>query len=469
MSSATPERLDWRFSLRLALGVGGLFAFAVVALYFGAGTLLERALAREEASLVLDRSEDLRLAWQDAGQEGLANLLKELETTTGEQLAVRVDGPDHAVLFSGATANAPEIPWSRIYLPAAEIKSGVSFAGGWTATSVPLASGEILRAARFSGVVADVSTTYRGLFATAVAPLLLAGMAGGVLLVMFALRPLRRTVAVMRHIVRTGDWTSRVAPPKSGGEMRDLAEAFNAVLERQQRLVESLRQSLDHVAHDLRTPLTRLQVTVESGLGRSAPDGAAREVLADCLEEAQRVQATLDTLLDVAEAEAGAMRLKRETIRAAEILAEVAELYEFAAEEKGARLEVQTPAAVEFAGDHVRLRRALANLVDNALKYLGNGRLVTLSAAMDEREVCLRVQDDGLGISAEDLPRVWDRLFRADRSRSAPGMGLGLSLVRAIAEAHGGRAEVESAPGRGSVFTLRLPRTGPVKAAPSPS
>ena len=452
------EGLDWRFSLRLALGVGGLFAVAVVTLYFGAGSLMERALAREEASLVLDRSEDLRIAWQDSRSEGMANLLKDLETATGEQLAIRVEGPDGSVVFTGATANAPDAPWTELSVLRTDAKNGVSVAGGWTATAISVGSGETLLAARFSGVLTDVRTTYSGLFATAVAPLLLAGIVGGVLLVFIALRPLRRTVAVMRHIVLTGDWAARVAPPKSAGEMRNLAEAFNAVLERQQRLVDSLRQSLDHVAHDLRTPLTRLQVTVESGLVKSGPDGAARETLADCLEETQRVQATLDTLLDVAEAEAGAMNLRWETITAADMFAEVAELYEFAAEDKGAKLEVRVAPEIKFEGDRVRLRRAFANLVDNALKYLGNGHSIVLSAEWTDREVTLKVHDDGLGISPEDLPRIWDRLFRADRSRSAPGMGLGLSLVRAIAEAHEGRAEVESTPGRGSVFMVRLPR-----------
>jgi signal transduction histidine kinase len=141
-----------------------------------------------------------------------------------------------------------------------------------------------------------------------------------------------------------------------------------------------------------------------------------------------------------------------------DLLAEVAELYEFAAEEKGARLEVRAAPGLEFTGDRVRLRRALANLVDNSLKYLGDGRSVLLSAELTEREVLLQVTDDGIGIVPEDLPRIWDRLFRADRSRSAPGMGLGLSLVKAIAEAHDGRAEASSTPGHGSVFLLRLPR-----------
>jgi len=457
MSSAPNKRPDWRFSLRLALGVGGLFTIAVVAIYISAGKMLQRALAHEEAALVLDRREDIRLAWQYAGSESLVVFLQELEETTGEQLAVRVEGPNQMILFDGSTASAPEAPWAELSFAPEGKEKRVTAEKGWTATALRLSSGDILLVARFSSALADVRTSYRELFTSVVSPLLLAGVLGGVLLVMVALRPLRRTVAVMRHIVQTGDWAARVTPPRATGEMRDLAETFNAVLDRQQRLIESLRQSLDCVAHDLRTPLTRLQMAVETGLAKTERDSAAREALADSLEETQRVQATLDTLLDVAEAEAGAMKLKRETINAAALLAEVADLYEFTAEEKGAKLEIRVEEKIEFAGDHVRLRRALANLVDNALKYLGSGRLVVLSAELTDREVILRVKDEGLGIPPEDLARIWDRLFRVDRSRSAPGMGLGLSLVKAIAEAHGGRAEVDSAVGRGSVFSLRLP------------
>ncbi|MFT3870449.1 MAG: ATP-binding protein [Nibricoccus sp.] len=453
------KRPDWRFSLRLALGVGGLFAIAVVVIYFSAGTMLERALTREEAALVLDRREDIRLAWQNDGAESLTAFLNELDGTTGEQLAVRIERSDQSLLFEGATVDAPQAPWTKLRFSPLGNEKHVAAAEGWTATAILLPSGDILFVGRFSSALADVRKTYRGLFANVVAPLLLAGVLGSVFMVIFALRPLRNTVGVMRHIVQTGDWSARVSPPRSEGEMRDLAEAFNAVLDRQQRLVESLRQSLDCVAHDLRTPLTRLQVAVETGLSKTPRDSAAREALADGLEETQRVQATLDTLLDVAEAEAGAMKLKRETINAADLLAEVADLYEFAAEEKGAKLEVRVASKMEFVGDHVRLRRALANLVDNALKYLGNGRLVVLSAERIDREIILRVEDDGIGIPREDQVRIWDRLFRVDRSRSAPGMGLGLSLVKAIAEAHDGRAEVSSGVERGSVFQLRLPGT----------
>ncbi|MFV1959961.1 MAG: sensor histidine kinase, partial [Planctomycetota bacterium] len=138
-------------------------------------------------------------------------------------------------------------------------------------------------------------------------------------------------------------------------------------------------------------------------------------------------------------------------------------LYELVAEERGDRLAVDVEPGLTVRADAGRLRQALANLVDNALKYGGHGIgdqgiTVTLRARGNEGEVCLVVEDEGPGIPAEDLPRIFDRLYRGDRSRHERGLGLGLGFVRAIAEAHGGSVEVESTPGRGSVFTLRLPR-----------
>jgi signal transduction histidine kinase len=133
------------------------------------------------------------------------------------------------------------------------------------------------------------------------------------------------------------------------------------------------------------------------------------------------------------------------------------ELYADVAEEKGIALALDAPADLALPADRTRLRQALANLVDNALKYTPRGGRVRLSARPEGPSVVFECADDGPGISADDLPRIWDRLYRGDRSRSERGLGLGLSLVRAIARAHGGDASVESSPGQGSAFRLRLP------------
>jgi signal transduction histidine kinase len=166
----------------------------------------------------------------------------------------------------------------------------------------------------------------------------------------------------------------------------------------------------------------------------------------------------LTTLMDISEAETGTMKLNVTEVALAKLAAEVVELYEDTAEDAGVALLSEVPAELVVPADRDRLRQALANLVDNAIKYTPRGGRVDLAAAADGEAVVIRVADTGLGISEQDLPRIFDRLYRGDQSRATRGLGLGLNLVRAYIEAQGGRVSVKSEPGRGSIFEIRLPR-----------
>jgi signal transduction histidine kinase len=272
-----------------------------------------------------------------------------------------------------------------------------------------------------------------------------------------ATRPLRQVTDTARRIVATGDLQARVPAPAGGGELGDLVRQFNTVLVQNAALIGAQRETLDNLAHDLRTPLARLRGTADLALQNQTDSAAAREALADCLEESERVLRLLETLLDVSAAETGALPLRRERLDLGAVLTDAVGLYREVAEEKNITLHIEKPAPVFVDGDALRLGQAVANLLDNALKYTPAGGRVRLAAWPEPGFGLIEVSDTGPGVPPAEREKIWRRLYRGDASRSQRGLGLGLSLVKAIVEAHHGTVAVDEADGGGARFTVRLP------------
>ena len=248
-------------------------------------------------------------------------------------------------------------------------------------------------------------------------------------------------------------------PVTTRDETGILAAAFNDLTERRERLEAQRKAMVSDIAHELRSPLTNIRGWLEvTRDGLVDPDPA---LLGSLHEEALVLQRVIDDLQDLADADAGTLRLHREPVRCDELLQQVAAAHRVAADAAGVELRTEAEAEGEpwLDADPVRMRQALGNLVSNALRHTPAGGTVTLTVRRDGDDVVLEVADTGTGIAPDDLPHVFDRFWRAEKSRSrrTGGSGLGLPIVRHLVAAHGGTVRAASEPGTGSVFSLRLP------------
>jgi len=322
---------------------------------------------------------------------------------------------------------------------------------------VHLPGGYLLQAGKEIQDRKEILEHFRNTIIGVTSGMILIGLAGGMFLAFRALRPVRDLSRTTQSIIATGNVAARVAETSAGDEIEELARLFNRMLERIENLINGMRDALDNVAHDLRTPMTRLRGIAELALQAEQRPEQQRDALVSCIEETDRILALLNSLMDISEAETGAMRLNLEMIDLSSLIHETVDLYGYLAEEKDIALAVNCAPDVRVTGDRARMRQVVGNLVDNAIKYSEPGGAVSITVSRQQTEVSIAVRDDGCGISPEEKPHIWDRLHRGDRSRSQPGLGLGLSLVRAIVQAHSGRVDVQSAPVQGAIFTVSFP------------
>jgi heavy metal sensor kinase len=274
----------------------------------------------------------------------------------------------------------------------------------------------------------------------------------------------RRAVSGITAVTHTaqkisaGALQERVPVKPRGDEIDQLATTFNQMLDRIQTLLTEIKEMGDNIAHDLRSPVTRIRGTAEVTLttGKSFED--YESMAASTIEDCDRLLDMINTMLLISKTEAGVEKPSSEKVEITALVRKACELFDAMAEDRNVSLNYDLAEKNFVNGDPRMLQRMLSNIVDNAVKYTPSGGKIEISLNGSEKHITISIKDTGVGMSGADQKRVFERFYRCDQSRSQPGTGLGLSLARAIARAHGGDITVASAVNQGSTFSISLPR-----------
>ncbi|MFM0197836.1 HAMP domain-containing sensor histidine kinase [Paraburkholderia strydomiana] len=473
MFSGVLDALRKTISFQLALWYSAFFILSTVSLFALAYFLLASTLRQDDRGDIEQRLHQLAAQYQATD---LAGLRKELALETrlhkSKPFFIRIAGPHNTTVFlqipdqwaafdvSGLERTPVVDTRTLIRLPAKDDEAVLEIAG----TRLP--DGTILQIGKSTEQRDSILESFGWIVAGVMIPIFLVGVVGGVFLARRSLQPIRQLIAAV-HAIEAGSMEARVPVRETGDELDELGKLFNGMLNRIATLIRGMRNALDNVAHDLRTPVARIRGIAELALRPEGAPDRLQEALADCVEESDQLLQMLNTLMDISEAETGTLRLHLEPVDMTKLLADAVDLYQLVAEEKAITVSVTAPQQLWLTADRNRLRQVMANLLDNAIKYTSEGGRVEVQAFSAQNMMVIRVADTGIGMTPDELSKSWDRLYRGDRSRSQRGLGLGLSLVKAVVEAHKGHVEASSSPATGSVFTLMLP-VAPSSESPLP-
>ena len=274
----------------------------------------------------------------------------------------------------------------------------------------------------------------------------------------------RRATIDMQEVTETaeeissGSYDRRVQVKGRYREIERLSATFNHMLDRIQSLLNSMKEINDNIAHDLRSPLARIRGIAEMNLLKEKTIDDYKDMAASTIEECDTLIGMINTMLDITEAEAGVNGVKTEEFELVTLIRDACELFRPITDEKKINLKTDLPESLTFKTDRKKMQRIVMNLLENAIKYTPADGTIAIFAAAQNGEIRIEFEDTGMGISESDLPHIFERFYRCDRSRSEGGVGLGLSLVKAYAESINGTIHVESTLNQGSIFALRFVR-----------
>jgi signal transduction histidine kinase len=456
------RKISKKIGFKLTLWYSGVFfSFAVIfficAYAFLSGTLKNWTLKQIEIEL-----SEIKAEYDFGGEKSVRQFVEfSMSSRLKSNLLVRLIDPQNDTRYLFSPFENEEFPLTALYQKTLENGKSLSLKSTRTdhvlnIITTKLPDNWFLQVGMDSTERDHILSQFLYLFYWGTIPFVLASIIGGLLLSRRALSPLRNIIGTVKAIDE-GNLNSRVTIKGTGDELDELAGLFNKMLNRISMLIKGMEESLDNVAHDLRTPITRMRIISEDALTKWPDMEVSRKSHMDVMEESELIIKTLNTLMDISEADAGVMKLHIRTLVLADLVDPVCDMYEIVAEEKNTSITNNVARELLVRADQSRMRQVFANLLDNAVKFSDPDSSIVIDAHITGNEIKITVKNSGIIISPKDITKIWNRLYRGDQSRSLKGTGLGLSFVKAIVSAHNGRVAVSSTPDKKTTFSVFLP------------
>jgi heavy metal sensor kinase len=450
-------------TFRLTIWYLGLFSTLSLAVFGAVYVLLSTHLHDQTDSELMNTAVEFSTLYQQQGIEalraefrresasqGTERVFFELISASGETLATSGSEewkiPDVSNADRGINRSEPV--FHTVALPEHRHKARIII--------MPAGSGSLLRIG--STLAGDdlLLERYRETFGTALLIMIICGGVVGWLLARKAMSGVKKVTETALRIGKQ-DFSQRVTVTDEGLEINLLVQSFNDMLERIELLLNELQQMTDNVAHELRTPITRIRGIAETTLKANGKIDEYREMAASVIDGSDELVEMINVMLEISRTDAGVTKFTTEPVNVVKLIEDAVDLFEPVADDRRIKLSITTSAQnITVQADPQKLQRVISNLLDNAIKYTAPRGSVSLGVGIRDNLAKIEISDSGSGIDAKEIGRIFDRFYRCDKSRTAPGSGLGLSLAQAIIRAHGGDITVTSS-SSGSVFCVLLP------------
>lgn len=454
---------------RLAIWIGLSLVIASVVLFFAARSFLANELAKRDREIIMQEIQEYSGTLQEGGAEAVDARYEE-ESRVAEPLGIylRIISADGKTELEEAHDSFANYDLERLYRETGKSSDGwyrIKRLDGEKSvldvTEISSPQGLTLQLGMNSKFRDELLERFTAIFLQFAGIALIISCAIGIVVARAGLKPLLKFRDSISNIKESDDIALNWKEVESSTylEIEELSLAFNSLRKRVHRLITSMRDGLDMVAHETKSPLTRLKMKLEHSL-LSGSEVDKNESLADALEETDRITKIIDIVLQVAESNGEFVNNSLTTFPGSEVLKKVFSLYEDTAIQKGCNLQIdQLKNDPAVTADFIRIVQAVSNLIDNAIKFTPSGGLVRLSISERDRFISFDVTDTGQGIPDDEKSLIWERLYRGSDSKRVAGLGLGLPLVLAVARSHGGGVEMESILGKGSTFHFYLPKS----------